>query len=265
MQEVNGVFEWDAQAYHNFSDMQYHLALELLDKVSLDGDETVIDAGCGSGRVTVKILERLPRGKVIGVDLSQNMLAMAAEVVRPAPGQQVELMTGDLQTFSLPNAADGIFSSMAMHFVHDHGKMFHNLAETLRPGGWLAVQFAGPRPDPDPMEQVKKVLEGPPFGQYFANKFPAMHAGSVDASRAELTQAGFIDVDVRLITADLSESQREAMVAFFKSTFFGGPVAQLPTDALRAELNAKLEGVLEQAFDAPFDYLRCQARMPGLM
>ena len=60
--------DWDAATYDRVSDVQVEWAREVLDRLPLRGDETVLDAGCGSGRVTAMLLERLPNGHVVAVD-----------------------------------------------------------------------------------------------------------------------------------------------------------------------------------------------------
>jgi len=62
------VRSWDAATYHRVSAPQQAMARDVLDRLELHGDETVLDAGCGSGRVTRMLLERLPHGNVIAVD-----------------------------------------------------------------------------------------------------------------------------------------------------------------------------------------------------
>ena len=56
--------DWDAATYHRVSGPQVEFARALLDRLDLRGDETVLDAGCGSGRVTAMLLERLSNGHV---------------------------------------------------------------------------------------------------------------------------------------------------------------------------------------------------------
>ena len=75
---------WNADAYHRVSVPHTQWADAILDRLQLRGDETVLDAGCGSGRVTQQLLDRLPRGRVIAVDSSASMLAHAREELDPA-------------------------------------------------------------------------------------------------------------------------------------------------------------------------------------
>ena len=69
--------EWNSAAYQKLSDPQFAWGLAVLQRLALRGDETVLDAGCGTGRVTAELIERLPAGRVIATDLSYNMMQEA--------------------------------------------------------------------------------------------------------------------------------------------------------------------------------------------
>src|SRR5512143_3948892 len=97
--------------------------MKLLSSIALRGDETVMDAGCGSGRLTEELIKRLPEGKVIAADLSANMLESAKERLAWAR-KGVEFARLDLSNFRLTEAVDGIYSNATLHWVPDHGSMF---------------------------------------------------------------------------------------------------------------------------------------------
>jgi trans-aconitate 2-methyltransferase len=116
----------------------------VLDHLALRGDETVLDAGCGSGRVTELLVERLPRGRVVALDASQNMLAEARRRLAPA-GDRVVYVHADLldlvpETLRGLAPIDAILSTATFHWVPDHDRLFDNLATVLRPGGMLVAQ-----------------------------------------------------------------------------------------------------------------------------
>ncbi len=134
--------EWDAAAYDKLSDPQFSWGMKLVAKLPLRGDETVLDAGCGSGRLTEELLKRLPQGRVIALDLSANMLQNAQERLKWA-GERVVFQRGDLSNFQLSEPVDGIFSNAAFHWVPDHDSMFASLFRALKPGGWIIAQFGG--------------------------------------------------------------------------------------------------------------------------
>src|SRR5690349_11037795 len=119
--------EWDADAYHRISGPQFSWGKRVLERLALRGDEILMDAGCGTGKLTAELLEQLPHGHVIAVDLSYNMLAGAREHLQPRFGRQVSLVAADLLHLPFVRAFDGIFSTAAFHWVPDHDRLFRAL------------------------------------------------------------------------------------------------------------------------------------------
>lgn len=137
------VRDWNADAYHRVSGPQVAMAAAVLDRLELQGDEAVLDAGCGSGRVTRLLLERLPRGRVIAVDASPEMVARAREEL--ATGARADVRLADLAQLRLAagEQVDAVFSNATFHWVPDHDALFARLHAALRPAGRLSAQCGG--------------------------------------------------------------------------------------------------------------------------
>src|SRR5918992_4594474 len=131
--------DWDAAAYERLSAPMEAMGREVLSRLELRGDETVLDAGCGTGRVTAALVERLPRGHVIAVDGSP---AMVTEARRRLP-ESVDVRQADLLELVLDDAVDAIISTATFHWILDHDRLFAQLREALAPGGRLVAQCGG--------------------------------------------------------------------------------------------------------------------------
>ena len=134
-----GSRDWDAATYHRVSDIQFTWALEQLERLTLDRDDVVLDAGCGSGRVTALLADRVPEGRVYGVDVAPSM----AEHAQEALGDRATIFCQDLVELSIPEPVDVIFSNATFHWVKDHDALFAALHRTLTPGGRLVAQCGG--------------------------------------------------------------------------------------------------------------------------
>ncbi|MEP6954258.1 MAG: class I SAM-dependent methyltransferase [Solirubrobacteraceae bacterium] len=130
---------WDGAAYDRLSTPMQAMGLEVLGRLTLQGSETAIDAGCGSGRVTEALAARLPRGRVIGVDGSASMI----EAARERLGRSVELHVADLLELDLGVQADAILSTATFHWIGDHDRLFARLRAHLQRGGRLEAQCGG--------------------------------------------------------------------------------------------------------------------------
>ena len=131
--------DWDASTYERVSNPQVEWAREVLDRLPLRGDETVLDAGCGSGRVTQMLLERLPRGHVVAVDAAPSMV----EAARKALDGRATVIQSDLLELELDEPVDAAFSNAVFHWVPDHDRLFERLHAALRPGGRVSAQCGG--------------------------------------------------------------------------------------------------------------------------
>ncbi len=184
--------DWNAGAYDRVADPQARWGAEVLARLPLEGDETVLDAGCGTGRVTEMLLARLPRGRVVALDQSPSMLAEArARLARF--GHQVAYLEADLeQPLPLDSPVDAILSTATFHWVMDHDALFANLAAVLRSGGWLVAQCGG-------FGNVETLLEvarsvNPAFTRRHNFQTP-------EATRERLERSGFDNVQAWLADA----------------------------------------------------------------
>jgi trans-aconitate 2-methyltransferase len=142
--DARGPRDWDGATYDRIADPMTRWGTSVLDRLPLRGDETVLDAGCGSGRVTERLVERLPEGHVVALDGSPAMIRQArARLARAA--NRVTFVVADLGApLPLePASVDAILSTATFHWVPDHATMFHHLARVLRPGGLLVAQCGG--------------------------------------------------------------------------------------------------------------------------
>jgi trans-aconitate methyltransferase len=119
--------EWDAGVYHRVATPHVDWGLRVLERLPLNGDEIVVDAGCGTGRLTAHLLERLPHGRVIAIDQAANMLAEAEAYLATRSAGRVSFVQMDIQGISLPEPVDGIFSTATFHWVLDHPRLFRAL------------------------------------------------------------------------------------------------------------------------------------------
>jgi trans-aconitate 2-methyltransferase len=181
--------DWEAQTYDRVADPQEEWGREVRARLELRGDETVLDAGCGSGRVTKLLLERLPEGRVIGVDGSPSMIEKAREAF--AGDDRVELRVADLVDLELSEPVDAIFSNATFHWVLDHRRLFERMFAALRPGGALEAQCGGEGNVAEWHRAVEAVEGDERFSAYLRGVPAAYNFASVDDTRARLASAGF--------------------------------------------------------------------------
>jgi len=185
--------DWDAATYDRVSaDAQFLWALEQLERLPLHGDEVVLDAGCGSGRVTAELVKRLPNGRVYGVDQAPSMV----EHARRALDERAVILEQELTQLELPEPVDVIFSNATFHWIKDHDALFAALARTLKPGGRLMAQCGG-QGNIDRLRRVSDevALRERPFAHHFAEWIGPWNYAAPEDTAKRLEAAGFTGVE----------------------------------------------------------------------
>lgn len=196
--------DWNAASYQRVSAPLEAMGRDVLDRLVLNGDERVLDAGCGTGRVTAALLERLPRGEVVGVDGSPAMIERARTLL--GEDERLELLAADLLDLDLAAApVDAILSTATLHWIGDHDRLFARLHAALKPGGRLVVQCGGEGNIAAVRAAIARVghpvIAGWPGPWHFAS--PA--AATERLERIGLTDVWCWPQAVRVVPDDLSE------------------------------------------------------------
>ncbi|HWE59097.1 MAG TPA: methyltransferase domain-containing protein [Solirubrobacteraceae bacterium] len=186
--------DWDASTYDQISAPQQAWAREQLERLHLRGDEVVLDAGCGSGKVTAMLAELVPSGRVYAVDVAPSMV----EHTRQALGDRVTALCQDLTELSLPEPVDAIFSNATFHWIPDHPKLFAALAATLKPGGQLVAQCGGFGNIDAFRALADEVAGSGEFAPYFSDWKGPWNYARADITAERLSAVGFVDVQTWL-------------------------------------------------------------------
>ena len=257
--------EWNAAAYHKVSGPQTSWGQKVLNRLNVSGDERAIDAGCGSGRLTGELMERLPAGRLVAIDRSWNMLMTARANLRPVLGSRVSFVQVSLPDLPFAGWADLVFSTATFHWIKDHQALFAGISRTLRRGGRLHAQCGGGPNLRRAHELAEQVMQSAPFAQYFANWPGPWEFANAEVTATRLAGAGFVDVDTSLEEAATTLATEADYREFVTTVIYHPHLERLPSAKLQQSF---IDRVTELAAVEPvpftLDYwrLNMSARKP---
>jgi trans-aconitate 2-methyltransferase len=236
---------WDARAYDVSSQPQQAWAVDVLRRLrGVAPDATVLDVGCGTGRVTEQLLEVVPRGRVLAFDASAEMV----ELARARLGDRAEVWCQDVLSLSLPEPVDVVVSNAVLHWVTDHERMWRVLGAALRPAGRLEIQCGGL----GNIARVREVID-----RVAADRFPELVGWSpwefaaVEVTEERLCRAGF--TEVRCWLENRPTNPRD-VGAFVRTSILAAHLERLPEERREEFVTAVVAGVR-----VPLDYVRLNA------
>lgn len=255
---------WDGDAYHRLSAPMEAMALPVLERLALRGDESVLDAGCGSGRVTRHVLAAVPLGRVIAVDADADMVRAAAATLADTEAvvRQVDLLELDLAALGVGvDAVDAVFSTATFHWIKDHDTLFARMFAALVPGGRFEAQCGG---GPN-IARVHAVARDVARQEHYAG--PLHDAEAVtnfytpEQTDQRLQHAGFVETRCWLEEIPVTPDDP---IGYLRTIILGQHVERLGEDLGMAYVHEVAEGL---GFPRPvvLDYVRLNisARRPA--
>lgn len=252
--------EWDAETYDNISTVQEEFALKLIQLRNWMGKEIVIDAGCGSGRVTKILAKEIPNGKIYAVDIDVNMIDKAKANL--SQFENVTVINSDLLDLSLQiisSKVDVIFSNAVLHWILNHQKLFNTFFELLSQNGQLLIQCGGYGNLKKAISIFDKVKESEKFKDYFKEWKEEWYFPKPSDTEKLLNEIGYKNIKVYLSEASIGFVNKSSYSLYLKTVVLGPYLRYIPSDNdkelyLGSILNEIEQNNLEMVWN--LDYVR---------
>lgn len=234
--------DWNAARYANASSLQEAMAGEVLALLALRGDERLLDVGCGDGRITARIADRLPRGSALGVDASADMVTHASRAYAAGGTQahaNLRFEVADARTLPFTAAFDAVVSFNALHWVHEPASALRGIAAALVPGGRAQLRLVTRSAATSLEEVAESTRRLPRWAPYFDGFDDPYMRLTADAFAAQAAACGLAVHGVHSAAKAWDFRSDEAFVAFC-SAGFGAWTQRLPADLHRAFVDAVL-------------------------
>jgi len=210
---------WDAHDYQKSSEAQFKLGRELIAKLDLQGNESVLDIGCGDGKVTAEIAARLPHGSVTGIDSSPEMIELACRTFPCDRFPNLRFMHKDARQLDFHQEFDVVFSNATLHWVKDHRQVLQGIYKGLKAPGKLLLQMGGRGNVADMTAVVLGITARAEWAPYFKGFTPPYSFFGTEEYSRWLPEAGLKPLRIELIPKDMAQVGREGLAGWFRTTW----------------------------------------------
>ncbi|MDQ1261973.1 MAG: Fibrillarin-like rRNA/tRNA 2-O-methyltransferase, partial [Euryarchaeota archaeon] len=209
--------KWNPADYQKSSSAQYNWAMALVAGLRLNGDEQILDIGCGDGRITAHLAGLVPGGSVLGIDLSPDMIGFAAG--KYAGQTNLSFQVGDASDLKFAEQFDLVVSFACLHWVKDHLSVLKSVQQSLAPGGRFLMQCGGRGNAARLLELTGELINSPPWKKYFSGfSFPYHFYGPQEYT-TWLAEAGLRPLRVELVAKDMIHQGQEGLEGIIRNTW----------------------------------------------
>ncbi|MBD2770618.1 methyltransferase domain-containing protein [Iningainema tapete] len=221
--------QWNPHDYAKNSDAQLQWAKEIRSRLSLNGSESVLDVGCGDGKITADFAQALPHGRVIGIDSAPEMIdyANATYLI-----ENLSFACIDARSLTFSNQFDLIFSNAVLHWVDDHPAFLKGASLALKPNGRLITSCGGAGDAIDILTAFSEIVTQAPWNAYFPTfRNPYYFYGTAEYE-TWLKAAGLKIDRLELVPKDITHSGASGLSGWLRTAWlpFTQAVPELERD-----------------------------------
>jgi trans-aconitate methyltransferase len=211
--------EWQGKDYNQVASLQQAMAKEQLAHLTLKGSERILDVGCGDGKITASIADRVPSGKVVGIDPSHDMIGFASKHFATPARQNLRFEVADARSLPFRAEFDLAVSFNALHWVPDQAAALASIRAALAPGGRAQLRMVPQGPRTSLEDVIEEVRHVPRWADFFAGfRKPYVHF-TPEEYRALAEAAGFRVASINVDDNTWDFKTRDAFVAWARATF----------------------------------------------
>jgi len=207
---------WDAADYARNSQGQYGWAVDNLGKLKLTGNEAVLDVGCGDGKITMEIARRVPHGRVVGIDQSAEMIALASRAF-VLPNLSFHVL--DAQALNFNEEFDAIFSNSAIHWMPDQSAAIRGIARALKPGGRMFLSMGGRGTAALPRKAIAELAADRRWSAFLAGASSPHYFFGPEEYLPWLAEAGVQADRVELVPKPMRLANIQALEGWLRTTW----------------------------------------------
>lgn len=230
--------KWNPGDYEKSATAQYSWAIGLMSCLNHKGDERILDIGSGNGKITARLAEMVPRGTVVGIDISPDMVDYARNKYPPKKYPNLSFQIGDASHLDFCEEFDIVVSFACLHWVKDHLPVLGGVFRSLMPGGRVLFQCGGKGNAADILTVTEELIRMVTWSEFFHDASSPYHFYGPEEYRKWLTQAGLKPLRVELIPKEMVHEGRVRLEGFLSTTWL--PYTERLPEGLRQDFISEI-------------------------
>ena len=236
-------YEFDGEKYKIASTPQKEWGQSLISKISLQGNERILDLGCGDGYLTEQLALLAPNGKVLGIDASVGMIQTAKKICR----DNLDFLHMDINELCFSNEFDIIFSNAALHWVKDHKRLLQNSHAALKPGGILLWDFGSDGNCSNFLAVIQKKIGEKKYIEFFKDFEMPWFMPSKSHYTELIADIGFSHFTITEVNRDRYFSTSDDMIKWIDQPAIVPFIERIPDTLKNSFREEVIEEMLERA------------------
>lgn len=229
------------ELYNSNSTPQYLFAHGLIEHMDIKPTDTILDIGCGDGRVTVDMAKMVPLGKIVGTDLSNEMIAFAKTKYPPSNTGNLDFLVMDAKKNIFHNQFDIVTSFRCLQWVRNQADALKGIKSALIPGGKAILAL----PLKSEMEEIfKPIISSKKWASYFTHFDDPMTYFTLETYTNLLENIGFKKQTIKEETLSHPFKTQHDIELFLKS---GNPRMKGLSESKQDEFTADMAAAIFQA------------------
>jgi len=212
-------YQWNAVDYAQSSSVQQQWARELISKLNLKGNEAVLDLGSGDGKVTAEIAAHLPKGFVVGIDSSEDMVKLSQRLFSADTFTNLRFQNADASNLAFKKEFNVVFSNAALHWILDHRPVLCGIFASLKHGGKVLLQMGGYGNAGEVMDALSIMIKREEWRKFFDGFSFSYGFHKPEDYRMWLREAGLEAQCVELIPKNATHQGRSGFESWIRTTW----------------------------------------------
>ena len=208
---------WDPEDYRRSASSHFGWAMALIESLKIKGVESILDIGCGDGRITAYLAGLVPDGRALGVDLSPDMVGFACREYAAVPNLRFQV--ADASRLHFHDEFDLVVSFACLHWIEDHIPVLEGVQRSLVPGGRFLMQCGGKGNAEKLFYYTDRAAAKDLWKPYFSGFSFPYHFYGPEEYWGWLEQAGLSAIRVELVAKDMVHQGQAGLEGIIRNTW----------------------------------------------